>query len=204
MDIEEKRLALTLSVDARKTEIALLWTRSLYFWGFITVALASYGGAINSQHYTFAFLASCVGIVLSVCWTLANRSGKYWQAVWEWTTDRFSEDLFENTLFTTYHTAVVDTEKWWGPKRYSPSKLAMAVSDLMVGLWTILAFAAIIQEAAGSRILLDVFLALMTILYVAHILRACRSGEPPSWSQIWSGVRSKVLARGKNSSFSDF
>jgi hypothetical protein len=205
MDDEEKgKLALTLAADARKSEIGLLWSRSLYFWGFITVALASYGGAINSSRYTFAFFAACVGFILSLCWTLANRSGKYWQAVWEWTTDKYSEDLFQNNLFTTYHVASVNTDNWWGPKRYSPSKLAMAVSDLIVAVWIALAFAAIIDEPKSSSIILDVCLAAATLLYAAHILRACRSGNPPDWAKVWSNAKARLSAWRRRPNDADF
>jgi hypothetical protein len=102
MTEEQLKLALSYAADARKTEIALLWSRSLYFWGFITVAIGGYGAALNAQRYTYACLAACAGVLLSLCWTLANRSGKYWQEVWEWTAERFSEQIFDNNLFTSY------------------------------------------------------------------------------------------------------
>lgn len=194
-DEEKNKLAFGYAVDARKTEIALLWSRSLYFWGFITVTLGAYGTALKAEEATYAFLASCVGIILSLCWTLANRSGKYWQAVWEWTTEKYSEDLFENKLFTNYHQASISTESWWGPKRYSPSKLAMAVSDMSVVAWILLAAAAIIQETATIRILLDLGMGILTMVYAEYILRACRSGTPPTRAEFWSDIKRKYSTR---------
>ena len=82
-EVESKKLALSYAADNRKAEIALLWARSLYFLGFISVALVSYGTALQSGRRTFALLAACFGFICSLCWTLANRSSKYWEEVWE-------------------------------------------------------------------------------------------------------------------------
>lgn len=194
MDDERLKIALTHAADARKTEITLLWSRSLYFWGFIAVVLLSYGSALGSSEFTLAFLSACAGIILSLCWTLANRSSKYWQEVWEWKADFISESLLENKLFTTYHDANIDCTKWWGPKQFSPSKLAMAVSDMIVVIWAVLAIAALAQETSAARVVVDLIIAAAMISYAAYILRACRSGGAVSWSQLLTEIRNRARA----------
>lgn len=131
MNDEKLKMALDYAADARKTEISLLWSRSLYFWGFISVMLVAYGAAVKEKQFTLAFVAVCVSFILSLCWTLVNRSSKYWQEVWEWKTENLAQDLLRFKLFTSQDVPV-DLSNWWGPKCFSPSKLVMAVSDMVV------------------------------------------------------------------------
>jgi hypothetical protein len=65
MDTDTLKVALAHAAEARKTEISLLWSRSLYFWGFIAVVIVAYGGALNVDQFTLAFLSTCIGFVLS-------------------------------------------------------------------------------------------------------------------------------------------
>jgi hypothetical protein len=192
MDTDTLKVALAHAAEARKTEISLLWSRSLYFWGFIAVVIVAYGGALNVDQFTLAFLSTCIGFVLSLCWTLANRSSKYWQEVWEWKSDYFSEQLFQNKLFTTYPDVTIDLSGWWAPKRFSPSKLAMAVSDMIVVVWFVLGIAAVSQETSPSRVVVDMLLGVAALTYAANILRACRSGDAVSWKELWSEIRGLV------------
>ncbi len=88
MDREEKNFkALELISDIRKFEIGLFWSRSLFFWGFIAIAITAYGAAsqlTQTGHAREIQLAiACVGlfVVLFGHWRIAaantgRRPGK--------------------------------------------------------------------------------------------------------------------------------
>ncbi|MCB7071784.1 hypothetical protein LIZ76_17985, partial [Caldibacillus sp. 210928-DFI.2.22] len=67
MNDDKLKMALDYAADARKTEISLLWSRSLYFWGFISVMLVAYGAAIKEKQFTLAFISSCISFIISLC-----------------------------------------------------------------------------------------------------------------------------------------
>lgn len=203
--LEKRKLALSYAAENRKSEIALLWSRSLYFWGFISVILVSYGTALSSGRKTLALFAACFGFLCSLSWTLANRSGKYWQEVWEEKVKDREVGLFEKPLFPRSSNPVVH-ERWgWGPKQYSPSKLAMAVSDLTASSWIVLALVPLLPHTLRHSTIVDIVALLATSIYAVCILIWCRSGPPQSlkmvanecsrwlrrtWKWIWPDVNS--------------
>lgn len=191
---EKEKLALHLAADARKLEIGLLWSRSLYFWGILTVLLAFYGAAIDKGHTFYATLTGCFGLLCSLCWTLANRSGKYWQEVWEGQTNYWSSVIFGMDLFTAYPTTSIEERWFWGPKRFSPSKLQMIVSDVSTAVWAILVVAAIVQECVRWALLAEVLMALSTVCFSVVILFYARSGARPTLAEIRQAI-TKAAAR---------
>jgi hypothetical protein len=82
-DRSQDEKILEYATDVRKFEILLFWTRSLFFWGFTTTALAAYGASYHLGSNALQFTAACAGLVCGVAWTLVNRSSKYWHTVWE-------------------------------------------------------------------------------------------------------------------------
>lgn len=181
---DKEKLALNYAVESRKSEIALLWSRSLYFWGFIAVVLVAYSGAFENGHKNLALIAVCFGIICSLCWTLVNRSSKYWQRIWEVKTERLAIPVVGDMVFPRTSNLVIEQRWFWGAKEYSPSKLATAVSDSAVVAWIALAGAAF----SYKRLVFDLFVVTMTAAYALVILLWCRSGDPMTLKQAGDAV----------------
>jgi hypothetical protein len=69
MDSEDEKNLKTLELadKVRQFEIGLFWTRSLFFWGFSTTALAAYGAAFKAHATDLQFGAR-------VCWSHMRHS----------------------------------------------------------------------------------------------------------------------------------
>jgi hypothetical protein len=81
-DDRKAEIAFNTAVEARKLELQLFWTRSLFFWGFIAVTFAAYGQLPDKSPY-LSEIAACFGLVCSVAWSLSNRGSKFWYESWE-------------------------------------------------------------------------------------------------------------------------
>jgi hypothetical protein len=188
--LEQKRLRLQYAADNRKSEIALLWSRSLYFWGFITVVLASYGGAINSHHRSLALLSACFGFICALCWTLANRSSKYWQEVWKKKVEDAEQDVLDKPIFPRFMNPPIDEQWFFGPKQFSPSKLVMSISDMTVFVFAVLVIATRFPNLTQSCTTINSLVIICTVLYAIVILVSCRSGSPTKfWMRTWDRCR---------------
>jgi hypothetical protein len=201
---ENKKLALSYANENRKSEIALLWTRALYFWGFIATLFVLYAVVLNYGHRTVALFAACLGAICSCCWTLANRSSKYWQEVWEKKTESEAVKVGIPHIFPRDTNPKDIEERWfWGPKQYSPSKLAIAVSDLIFIAWVALGVAAVLPRVLQSDAALlqatviaaNVAIILFAMAYGFAVAFWCRSGTPLSWDQVWCGIKYRVSGR---------
>lgn len=72
------------AMDVRKFEIELYWKRATYFWTFIGLSLAGYGGVLTAKNGAITetvrsdalFAIACVGFVFSVAWYFVNRGSK--------------------------------------------------------------------------------------------------------------------------------
>lgn len=165
---ENPQLILQYAAENRRSEISLLWTRSAFFWAFLAVAIASFGGAVHAEHRTLALLVACFAAVCSLCWTLANRAGKYWQEIWEKNVEDVEQSALGEGIFSR---KIKIPESWfWGAKRYSPSRLTMAVSDLTLALWSILAVGTALVDVPHPITLLRIALLMLTLIYAAGIL----------------------------------
>jgi len=111
------------------------WTRSLFFWGFTTTALAAYGASYHLGSNALQFTAACAGLVCGVAWTLVNRSSKYWHTVWERKVESRQLAAIGADLFSVKSNPVIKENWFWGAKHYSVSKLAIAFSDFTVLIW---------------------------------------------------------------------
>jgi hypothetical protein len=123
---------LDVCIANRNLEIGLFWQRSLFFSGFITVAAAGYGATINNQP-SFALVVATCGFVGSVAWTLANRGSKYWQESWEAKVEEAEKDVIG-----VVHADPMQMTKgnWWlRSRRFSVSKLTIALSDFVTAIW---------------------------------------------------------------------
>lgn len=110
------------AVDTRKLEIELFWSRSLFFWGFIASAFVAYA--------TLRRFSSDI----SVAWSLGNRGGKFWQESWEAKAERI-EPSVTGAMFSQPEEIQSHKNFWLRGRRFSVSKLAIALSDYTIILW---------------------------------------------------------------------
>jgi hypothetical protein len=132
---EQKDQILKYAAEARRFEIERFWQRSLFFWGFISVAFVAY--AQLTGRGDVSFLISCFGIVCSMAWTLQNRGSKYWQEAWEAKVEAVEVDVLGARLFSNREP--LQPKGFWGARTFSVTKLATALSDFTVLIWVVLA-----------------------------------------------------------------
>jgi hypothetical protein len=149
----KRERALEHALDIRKFEIQLYWTRASYFWTFIGAAFAAYGGVQTVDDAALkadlSVPLSCIGLVFSVAWLLANRGSKQWQENWENHVDLLEDDvtgpLYKVVLrrppphdFRSRVSLVLT-----GPGPYSVSKINQIVSLYLCTVWIALLFFAL-------------------------------------------------------------
>lgn len=133
---------------ARELELDLFWKRSLFFWGFIGAAFIAYSAVRASAE--LATLIAGFGFVCSLVWTLANRGSKFWYENWEQKVKK-SEIEFTGPWFNEPEPPKTDNF-WLSGRRFSVSKLAIALSDYVFGLWLILLVARVADVLAPAPI----------------------------------------------------
>jgi hypothetical protein len=123
------------SVKALEFELEQFWKRSLFFWGFIGAAFVAFSTEAH-RPLTQSAIAS-FGFVCSTIWTLANRGSKYWYENWQEKREE-TEKAVTGALYGNSKAQVEDEtwlKRWLQGRRYSPSRLAIALSDYAVVLW---------------------------------------------------------------------
>jgi|CZKY01.1.fsa_nt_gi hypothetical protein len=131
-------------VKALNFEVEQFWKRSLFFWVLIGTALIALAVTEENRHSLQAAIAS-FGFAASLIWTLANRGSKFRYEDWE---DKLIE--VEEEITGPLHGSRPEQKPWegrkeglldtvgrelWSGKRYSASKLAIALSDYVVIFW---------------------------------------------------------------------
>jgi hypothetical protein len=168
-DAHNKRF--DVSVQIRNLEIDLFWKRSLFFWGFISSAFIAYAAMRQSQ---LRIVVACFGMVCSCAWTLVNRGSKYWQENWETKVERHEPS---GTLFAKEESRQSHKGWWLSGRKYSVSKLAIALSDYVFVLWvaivigeTALPFAPSAEQPwlkqAGTRLFIAFSAIYVVLLFV--------------------------------------
>lgn len=144
-----RAVALEHALGTRKFEIELYWKRASYFWTFIGASLAGFiaiqaSNSPSKEH--LSVLLSCLGLVFSFSWLLANRGSKHWQENWENHVDML-EDPVTGPLYKVVLTRrpPEGTREWidhafTGPSAFSVSKINQIISLFMVVIWVILLF----------------------------------------------------------------
>lgn len=139
--------AFRVALDTRKFEIELYWRRATYFWAFIAATFAGYGIAATRSFEGDAFLTfllSCLGLVLSTGWVLANRGSKRWQENWEHHVDHLEDHVTGPLFKTMLHRSTPRSLGQWmdfvifGPSRHSVSKINQAISLYITAMWIVL------------------------------------------------------------------
>lgn len=132
---EEKRLQ--YAAEVRQFEIGLFWQRSLFFWGFSGAALVAYSAFTQPEDRDLRFMIACFGFLCSLAWTLANRGSKYWQEAWEQKVESAQEAVLGIKLFSD----IAPLKKQgivWSARRYSVTRLTIALSDATTIAWVAL------------------------------------------------------------------
>lgn len=160
-----------------RSEIALFWQRSLFFWGFIAASFIAYGSLAKETDKDLAFAVSCFGIVCSVAWALANRGSKYWQIHWEEKlrsveVAEFGEDFYSKEVRNP-------DRRIWGALRYSVTKLAMALSDFTILVWFALMFKVSPLARNATWTCLEIAMITVALVYVIAMLLGAGRAAPP-------------------------
>lgn len=169
------------AVRVREFEIDLFWKRSLFFGGFIAAAGIGYSSAVEHNKVAFQLLLSCFGFVCSVAWSLANRGSKYWQENWEKKVSDI-EDEITGPLFKIAEG--IQKKGIWGAKRYSVSRLAIAVSDYLAIIWfclTTYQTYKIINKyyiIVEAKDILLVLFSVLSIIYAMMLILKCKTKLP--------------------------
>lgn len=138
VSLDQKREILKLASETRRFEIERFWARSVFFWGFIAAAFVSYAQLDSKpQSEDLRFLVACFGVVCSLAWTLLNRGGKYWQEAWETKVKVVEVQVLGAALFSNIEP--LRSSGFWGPAKYSVSRLTIALSDFTTVVWVMLA-----------------------------------------------------------------
>jgi hypothetical protein len=182
---DEKNLKiLELIAEIRKLEIGLFWSRSLFFWGFTTIAITAYGAAFHFATKEVAtkevqFAIACAGLICSVVWTLVNRSSKYWQRTWEDKAGEASREAVGSNLFAEHPRRGSAGQRFpWWTAHFSVSKLATAFSDFTCFVWISLGLqASPVGILVPPRCVIPV-VAACTAIYVGYIFVFCRPDPP--------------------------
>jgi len=131
--LDKKIKQYDVALATRNFEIELFWKRSLFFWGFIASAFVGYA-TLFEKGSRLAVVLACFGFICSYAWTLVNRGSKRWQENWELLVGEFENDV-TGELFKSRR----EKQKknlWLSARKFSVSKLTIALSDFTVIIWT--------------------------------------------------------------------
>jgi hypothetical protein len=126
--------ALEYAWDIRKFEIELYWKRSTHFWTLIGAIFAGYFVVLGSDKIEnkdfYTLIISCVGLVFSVAWHLANLGSKFWQENWEYQIEMLEDELI-GPLYKTTLSKNKDLS-------YSVTKINKITSCFTIVIWFVL------------------------------------------------------------------
>jgi hypothetical protein len=134
------------AMDVRKFEIELYWKRAAYFWTFIGLTLAAYGGVLTARNDAIApparsnalFAIACIGFVFSVAWYFVNRGSKFWQRNWEYQVDILESQVIGPLYKTVFAARDDGFAKLTGAYPFSVSNINHILSLFMVVLFPLL------------------------------------------------------------------
>lgn len=169
--------ALAFALDIRKFEIELYWKRATYFWGFIAAAFAAYALTYKSgtaHEPWLSLLFSCLGIVFSWAWFLANRGSKFWQQNWERHVDLL-EDMTLGPLYKTVATSPDVDTGLFSAGRYSVTKLNQLLSFFVTLVWVPLVVKSLLPLDIDRQ--LDMFKLIVVLLTVVSLWALNKFGK---------------------------
>ena len=128
----KKEKAYDTALATRNFEIELFWKRSIFFWGFIASSFVGYA-ALMKNTAGLAVVVASFGFVCSCAWSFVNRGSKRWQENWELLVAELEDDvtgkMFKERKFKE------SSNSWLSAKKFSVSKIAIALSDYTVLIW---------------------------------------------------------------------
>jgi hypothetical protein len=128
---EDYKKGLDIAHKRWEVEIELLWKRTVIFWGITLAGLTAYTYSFDKSAF-YALLIANFGFISSFFWALANRGSKFWQDSW----DAHIEELEPKVLGYELSQKPITVDKgFWGGKRFSPSRLLVALSDYVTLVW---------------------------------------------------------------------
>lgn len=177
--LERAKKAYDVARETRGFEIELFWKRALFFWAFVAAAFAAFG-SVYKEDSALALMVSGLGAVCSIAWTLANRGSKYWQQTWEARVATLEIGV-TGPLFDVDAPVLEDSVAWLRARRFSVSKLTIALSDFIALLWSflvagqllrVLGFETLLREYTKS---LAVAFVVFVVVYIGAIAIWCRT-----------------------------
>ncbi len=177
-DADQIKRVFETAADIRKFEIGLFWQRSLFFWGFIGAAFIAYATLLTNSDKDLPLAIACFGFVCSVAWTFANRGSKYWQEYWENEVEEIECRFLGQRLFRKE--GKVRPKNWWlRARRYSVSRLTIALSDFTAAIWLLLIAKTVPWTFPIACKNFSFLIPLGAICYTALMLWAGRSSPRP-------------------------
>lgn len=185
---EKRRLAFEKAHEIRKFEIELYWKRTTYFWAFTAFSFGAYIAVASSESKEFtnrenyAFVITCIGLIFSLSWYLANRASKHWQTNWE----VIIEDLENEFTGGLMKRHIENNNKWYEltlSYRFSVSRINQIVSLFITIVWVILMFFSGYQILSISTFSLSgnwmfpIFF-IVTIAFIVILIKWGKSGKP--------------------------
>jgi len=145
---DQRSEALKHALDIRKFEIDLYWKRATYYWAFMVSIFVGYttvyakDSTSHNQDLMVAF--SCLGVIFSFSWFLANKGSKQWQENWE-----NHVDMLEDKVIGPLYKIVMKRPEprtcsqclsnlFLGPGEYSVSKINQLISIVVFLFWCFL------------------------------------------------------------------
>jgi hypothetical protein len=173
--------AYPVALQTRSFEIELFWKRALFFWAFVAAAFAAFASTSRNDP-AVALVVAGFGTACSVAWTLANRGSKYWQETWESRVEALEKGV-TGPLFSLDTPVRSDGVRWLRARRFSVSKLTIALTDFIAVLWSLLAAGQLLRllgygpalhrhRGAGA-----VIFAVLVSAYIGAMVRWCRTTE---------------------------
>ncbi len=184
------------SFSSLQFELELFWKRTGFFW---LIVGATFVASSASQSPRIQTAIASFGFVCSMVWTLGNRGSKYWYQNWE-NKLKDAEKGVTGTLYgdpesevpVRWRWSLGGLGEWWfQAKRFSPSKLSIALSDYVLALWLCLLIsrvALLVPETVRFRLRpfwsrflsrdgLAVTFAIGSVIYAASLILLCRGGD---------------------------
>lgn len=195
--------ALEKALDIRKFEIELYWKRTAYFWAFIAAIFAGYFTMYSSDDGKFStvynkqemlFILSCIGLVFSFGWFLANKGSKYWQENWEKHVDLLEDQLqgplYKTTLSSCNFKAYTITD----PYSFSVTKINQALSAFVIFSWFLIWLKMLFCIFPFIRLFDNIFsciFTLLTIISLIYLYSSARTSDP-SKSKPFKFIKRKI------------
>ncbi len=177
-EIKDRDQMFKVSLSLRNKEIDLFWKRGLFFWGFIASAFIGFA-TLYKDNIGLSIIIACFGMICSFVLTLANRGSKYWQENWEQKAHRIADEILGK--YFSKEEEVMKKGMWLQARRYSVSKLAIALSDYLFGIWTIIVICQLVclisdkQCVDCLRSIFKPIIIIASLIYLVFIACKCKT-----------------------------